>query len=274
MRENSLSFGSVERLWRARMKFQTPPGDTTRLLLAAILMTFPALVGAQTEQPTPALDPLAGIPVQVLDQQQVDMGDHIVTLNRIAPPPIPTPTPLPVASNPAPPPVGPNIEKLSKVVSFSVDQQNQLFTEVRAPYGAKPELRVHLNVDFRLLRSVSQLETSNAYYMYILAFAFDSADAEANGNIDPPDPTLSLPDHAFYTVTAGNTADYPDVLGGLDALCAYFDANRIQLVADFRKRRDAADLASSQPPTPTPAPRDMVINYWPIKGSAYLNQTH
>ncbi len=246
------------------------------LWLAAVLALLPLLSEGQTEQPTPAPDPLAGVPVQVLDQQQVDMGDHTVTLNRIAPPPIPTPTPTPppVASNPAPPPTGSVVEKLSKVVSFSVDQQNQLFTEVRGYYGAKPELHVHLNVDFRLFGSVSQLETSNAYYLYILAFAFDSADAEANINIDPPDPTLSLPDHASYTVTAGNTADYPDVLGGLDALCVYFDANRTKLVADFRKRLVDAEIQSNQPPTPTPTPRDAVINYLPVKGSIYTNQTH
>ena len=257
------------------MNLETIPKRSRNQALSACIVTvftvLPALVQAQSEQPTPAPDPLAGIPVQVLDQQQVDMDDHNVTLNRIASPPIPTPTPTPppIASNPTPPPAAPGVEKLSKVVSFSVDQQNQLFTEVRGYSGAKPELHVHLNVDFRLFGNVSQLETSNAYYMYILAFAFDSSDAEANINIDPPDPTLSLPEHASYTVIAANTADYPDVLGGLDALCAYFDANRTQLVADFRKRLVDAEVQSNQPPTPTPAPRDTVINYWPVKSSVY-----
>ena len=136
------------------------------LWLAIGLMALPRIAGAQSEQttPAPAPDPLAGIPVQVLDQQQVDMGDHTVTLNRIAPPNLPTPAPTPTpAPQPAPTPGGAPIqEKLSKVVCLSIDSKNQLLTEVHGYNGAKPELHAHLNVDFRLLGSVSQLETNDA----------------------------------------------------------------------------------------------------------------
>lgn len=240
------------------------PSPSAFLCVTAILMLSPALAGAQTEQPTPAPDPLAGIPVQVLDQQQVDLGDHIITLNRIAPPllPTPTPTPPPLAANPAPSPP-PEAEKPCKVVTFSVDQQNQFFTEVRGYKALKPELHARLNVDFRLLAGVSQLETSDAFYLYILALAFDLNDPSL------PDPTLTLPEHASYTLTAGNPADHPDALNGLDALCAYFDAHRPQLIAEHRKRRDEAELRRNQPPTPTPPPPDAVINYWPVKSAVY-----
>ncbi len=222
--------------------------------VAAILTLLSSLVIAQTA--TPTLDSLAGIPVQVLDQQQVDMGDHTVTLNRIAPPPLPSPLPSPSAP--------PGVEKPCKVVSLSVDQQNQRFTEVRGYGASRPELHAHLNVDFRLFGGVSQLETSDAFYLYMLAFDFDSTDASL------PDPTLSLPDHASYAVTAGSAADYTDALGGLDALCAYFDANRPQLIADYQKRRADAEARRNQPPTPTPTPRNIIVNYWPVKGSGYL----
>ena len=59
--------------------------------------------------PTPAPDPLAGVTVQILDQQQVEVGDHTLTLNRIASPVFrvavlaaPAPTPVPSLPTTAP----------------------------------------------------------------------------------------------------------------------------------------------------------------------------
>ncbi len=231
-----------------------------RLGISILLIAFSTAASAQTATPTPPPDPLAGIPVQVLDQQQVDMGDHTVTLNRIAPPPLAPPPPPSTLPSPSAPP---GVEKPCKVVSLSLDQQDQRFTEVRDYGASRPELHAHLNVDFRLFGGVSQLETSDAFYLYMLAFDFDSTDASL------PDPTLSLPDHASYAVTAGSAADYTDALGGLDALCAYFDANRSQLITDYQKRRADAQAHRNQPPTPTPTPRDTVINYWPVKSAVY-----
>ena len=68
-------------------------GERLYFWLVATLLIVPGFSHAQTVQPTPTLDPLAGVPVHVLDQVQVTIGTHVVTLNRIVPPPLPTPTP-------------------------------------------------------------------------------------------------------------------------------------------------------------------------------------
>ena len=73
------------------------PKRWLRLRLAVLVLALlPALAHAQDSYPTPTpADPLAGVPVQVLNQQQVTIGTHTITLNRIAPPVFPSPAPKP-----------------------------------------------------------------------------------------------------------------------------------------------------------------------------------
>ena len=57
-------------------------------LAVALTLALPAWTHAQDPfpTPTPIPDPLADVPVQVVDQQQVTYGTHTITFNRIAPP--------------------------------------------------------------------------------------------------------------------------------------------------------------------------------------------
>lgn len=267
--------------------------------LAALLLALPIIAKAQSEQPTPTPpDPLAGIPVQVLDQQQVEIGTHIITFNRIAPPvfPAPAPTPAPAPQAQAQTQAAPvaksaarspkartsarsaqtsdagdgDQEKPYKMLMVSATVYDHQFSELRWYGGNTPELRVYANIDFTLFAGVTEIETADAVYMLIFGLGTDTAASITQAGHPPPDLSQFPANHAGYQIIQGNATDYPEDMAALNALCAYYDANKTQMLADYQQR-EAANAAHQQwLKDHPPVQPDTVINYWPVKNSVFL----
>lgn len=263
--------------------------------LAALVLALPALTHAQDPFATPPpADPLAGFPVRVLDQQQVEIGTHRIIYNRIAPPvfPAPTPTPAPtsgpttnavnrngpqthgVSRSPHTNDAGDDGEKPYKMLFLSAMVYDHQFTEVRWNDGTGAAVRAYVNIDFCYFTTVTNLETDDTVYDLMFAWSNDTVDSLTQAGQQPPNLAAYPPGRSSYQIIAGDANAHPDALAAFDALCIYFDANKAQMIAAYNQR-EATNAAHQQwlidhPPVQP----DTVMYFWPIKGSAYLNQTH
>jgi hypothetical protein len=75
---------------------------------------------------------------------------------------------------------------------------------------------------------------------------------------------------AEYVLLNDSTPPEAGALTAIDALHAYYNANRQTLAADFEIREaehvERANWLKAHPP----APKDTTINFWPKKNSRYL----
>ena len=136
------------------------------------------------------------MPVQVIDQQQVNYSTHTVTLNRIAPPAFPTPTPTPtptsktgtntnaakrrsqsrgVSRSAQSKDASNDVSKAFQVVFLSATVYDHQFTELRFYGGSNPELSVYVNIDFNYFAGVEQIETADTVYMIFFGLGNDTA---------------------------------------------------------------------------------------------------
>ena len=276
-------------------QFSRPQNFCLVTLAVLLLAMLPTLTHAQDPYaaPTPA-DPLAGVPVRVVDQQQVEIGTHRITYNRIAPPVFPTPSPTPASqagtnSNAARHGAqtrgvtrsphtndtgGGSGEKDYKMLLLSATVYDHQFTELRWNDGNGAVLRAYVNIDFCYFTTVTNLETDDTVYDLMFAWSNDTVASLTQAGQPPPNLAAYPPGRSSYQIIAGDANAHPDALVALDALCIYFDANRAQMVAAYNQRE--ADNAAHQQwlIDHPPVQPDTVMYFWPIKGSAYLNQTH
>ncbi len=260
-------------------------------LVAFVLALLPAFARAQDPYATPTpVDPLAGVPVRVLDQQQVEIGTHRIIFNRIVPPvfPAPTPTPTPQpetnanAANRGSQTRGVSRtqrtndagtgEKDYKMLLLSATVYDHQFTELRWNDGAGAVLRAYINIDFCYFTTVTNLETADTVYDLFFAWSNDTVSSLTLAGQQPPNLAAYPPGRSSYQIIAGDANAHPDALAALDALCIYFDAHKAQMVAAYNQRE--ADNAAHQQwlIDHPPVQPDTVMYFWPIKGSAYLNQ--
>lgn len=270
---------------------RTPPAGLW--LAAALGLTLPGLAGAQDPVPPtpPPVDPLAGVPVQVLDRQQITTGTHVVTYNRLAPPVFAPAAPPPT------PPAKPNAQaatrasrtrkatrssrtsdagdgqKPLRVLFLSATVYDRRFTALRWLDGGSPELRVYADLDFNYFAGVSQIETADAVYLLCFGLGNDTVDSLVQAGQTPPDLAAFPAGYSAYQIVAGDAAAHAGDLTALDALCAYYDANQAPLIASYHQQQ--ADNAARQQwlRDHPPVLPDTVINYWPVKGSVYLAPT-
>ena len=277
-------------------------------LLLTVLTLLPLLAAHAQDPystPPPPIDPLAGIPVQVLDQQQVNSGDHVITLNRIAPPNLPTFTPSPTpATQPqaqtnavsagqpttrsartrsvAKPRSAQTSDasgeqspgKTYKIVFLSTTVYDRQFTELRWYGGNTPEFRVYVNMDFNLFTGIRTVETADTVYDLMFGLGNDTVDTLTQAGRSLPDFSQSPAGHCAYQIIQGSEAAYPEDASALATLCAYYDANKAQLTAAYQQHL-ANQAAHDQWVQDHPSvPQDTVMNFWPVKNSAYLGQAH
>lgn len=287
------------------MNAEFPRKQTFGLWLAAVLLALPVWTHAQDlfPTPTPTPDPLAGVPVQVLDQQQVTIGTHTITFNRIAPPvfppatstPKPQPTPTTNTTNRTPQAAparrtasrSPQTraqkanrsaqnngvdegEKPYKILFLSATVYDHQFTALRFYGGGSPELSAYVNIDFNYFRGVDQIETADAYYTILFGMGDDTVAALTQAGQQPPNLSAFPAGRSSYQIIAGDATAHAADLAALDTLCGYYDASSAQMIAAYNQQQ-AYNAAYQQwmaaHPQPTP---NTVINYWPTKSQVYL----
>ena len=135
-------------------------------------------------------------------------------------------------------------------------------------------MRAYVNIDFAYFTTVTTLETADTIYDLFYAWGNDTAASLARSGQQPPDLSSFPTGRSSYQIIAGDASANPDAIAALNALCAYFDANRARLVADHERQQ--ADQAAHQQwvKDHPPVQPNAVINFWPTKGSVYLKQRH
>ncbi len=255
-----------------------------------LALALPTLMAcAQDPSPTPTPDPLAGVPVQVLDQQQVTIGNHTITYNRIAPPVFPAPAPSagPTAnavnhgpqthsasSSPHANDADGSGEKPYKVLLLSATVYDHQFTALRFYGGGSPELSAYVNIDFNYFRGTDQIETADTIYMMMFGMGDDAVSSLTQAGQQPPNLAAFPAGRSSYQITAGDTTAHADDLAALDTLCAYYDANSAQMITTYNQQQANNAAYQQWLQTHPPVQPNTVINYWPTKNSVFLNPAH
>ena len=259
------------------------------LTLSVLLLAIPA-VAQQNSAPTsaqPALD------LKVLESVEVKFPDHSIFYQRVAPPaapalrtPVSTPVPqvLSLAESAA---AEARAAKKSAVLMLSATVYDRQVTELRWQAGGR-QYRAWSNIDFSYFAGKGEIETTDCVYFLIMGLGHETRESVAEWNRFAPEwerlaaaeglvgqwATKAVPDLAkfpagrsTYLLTGEAPAD--DSLAALDALHRYFDAHRLQLIANYGKRevqRTAREQWLKEHPS---VPQDTIINFWPKKSRNY-----
>lgn len=252
------------------------------LTLAAVLATSPT--HAQQEAVPVSVKP-STINVQVIEGVQVKLPDRSVFYQRVVPPTPSTPL-APTLS--APKPFSPaeraaaeaRDKKKFETLMISATVYDRRVTELRWFVGDH-EYSAWSNIDFNYLSGQGEIETEDTVYGLIMGIGDDTAESITAANqravLDglkwhkalPPTDRLSSTRAEYLIEGSNDSKPPPEALAPMDALHAYYDANRKRL-ADEYEQREAAQLAREQwIKEHPPVPKDTVINFWPKKSRNY-----
>ena len=230
----------------------------------------------------------SSISFQVLQRWKVDLGDHAIFLNRIAPPilpPAPLLAPMPTAEEVA---AAEKAQarmprKKSEVLFLSATVHDHKVTEIRWMDGGHA-FTAYSNIDFNLLAGGVSYESANTSYSLLLAVSNTPRQPGQPPHADKlQDSALSAETisaigklsatQAQYLVVGDGNGAAPEAkdLAALDALHAFYDANRQQIAETSAKREAARIEAESLSKVQPPKPPDTVVNFWPGSGTLMLN---
>ena len=219
---------------------------------------------------------------RILDSQEVDLGDHKITYNRIQAPKLKPETAKPdfVPAEPGPM----TAQEMEEVRKFEAKFQYSAFFSVAVYDGAFSEIRwwddgqenvVWSNVDFLHFGPMSDLETETAYYTVMLwgwettAAEVRAMNAEAQSREElTPIPPADLPPLA----KSGPKwqAASPLSEGAKRAMRdfhEYYRKHGAQMAADYARRMEEAKASEAWAKAHPPIPPDTVINYFPIQSA-------
>lgn len=277
-----------------------PPGHDgrhtcTRFRCAALLIAglFVSSISATAQNETAISDgkaaekPAAEVPAinfRVLKAWELNLGDHSIRYNRVAPPVLPEqPPPTPSA----PPPTAEEIaaakaawdrepHKKYEILFLSATVYDHKVTEVRW-YGGKREFRVFSNIDFNYLRGLGSFETEDTVYTLLMGIGDETTESVTEFNQYaaergfPKKAWKNIPAVETFSRTRSEFAVVEDKVNGapaeedltaLDALHVYYDANKQRLIEESVKLQAANEERARWLKEHPPVPKDTVINYW------------
>jgi hypothetical protein len=243
------------------------------LLLQALLVIALPVAQILCAEEVQNSEPPPPVQFQVLEQRTIDLGDHSLTIQRIAPPPPSAARPAPAAPQPAPGAVQEDSRR-EQFLSLSATVYDGEVTRLRWFHEGR-EYRAFSNIDFRYLAGLGAFETADAVYSLILGLgeetraqaAADRSRALAGGA--PPDTVPPVPalaefpaGRAAYRLTPGSAAAPPEALAALDALHRHFDAHRTGLIVRYHQRLAAQAERERQLRENPPVKKDTIFRYW------------
>ncbi len=224
------------------------------------------------------------IEFEVLEQTKIQAGDHAIILNRVAPPILPVaPTAVAVAVEPVEPKIQPLLQR-NVFVLLSATVYDREVTELRWFEEGKT-YHVYSNIDFNYITGIGQFETDDTAYLLILGIGNETraAVAEAEKNAAAQgyvrDTLKSLPDigqfpqdYSAYFVAEDSADEDGKAFAALDALHAYYDANRDQLQKAYQEREATRIEQERWLKAHPPVPQNTVINFWPAENTVILDR--
>ena len=199
-----------------------------------------------------------------LEQRSVALRDHKITMMRIRSPRlqslVPTPQVLPSADERAA--EARRATKAASFASFSATVYSGPVTELCWQEGERT-FRAYSNIDFRILAGLSEIETASAvlsWFCIPIGGGDDGLPAALRKRLK-----LSSK-NAEYVVdaTEAEMEASPDAFVVLDAIHAYFDAHRRELIAANAKRAAANEARAAELLARPPMVLDTTVYLWPL----------
>jgi hypothetical protein len=241
-----------------------------RRLVAALVLTLCRPASAEDASLPPRL------PLRVLRAATFHDGSRTITVNRVAPPTLTAP------ARPAEPPPQTEQEletekrranKRQQMLSLSATILDRELTVLR--WSAEGRSRhAFSSIDFNYLRAVSEIETDDTVFW--LFFGFGEAtreEAPIDSGVKVPSLAEFIRARSHYVLAEESPSARTDpMLAGLDALHAYFDAHRAELIAAWEQREavriEHERWQRERPPTPPPP---LVVHFWPGKNTVVFD---
>jgi hypothetical protein len=237
-------------------------------LTQTFLITVTGILSLQAADPSNTIpevltpQPILGT-YQILEQRIVQHDGFTVTYNRITPPQmskVPAPVALPLTQEEQAL-VDSRRGKAHGNLSIGCTVFDHEVTELHWTSGGKRHL-AYSNIDFNLVAGLGTFDSADTVYSSFLAVGNSTRASQAATAI----PALSeFPTGlSIYLVPADDTFTEADneTLAALDALHAYYDANRAKLQQAYvereQKRIAAREWAKDHPPVP----KDEVMFIW------------
>ena len=229
------------------------------------------------EAPLPATPP---IQFQVLRSSRIDLGDHSILMNRVAPQNLPTPTVPATAPTDAEIAADAGAEarravKKGEALFLSATVFDRQVSELRL-FAKGRDYTFLANIDFNLLGGMWTFETADTAYSVMLAVTNQTrSEVEvfnewASKNIlnkavkrIPAPETFSKEGSEFvYTAEGPGMQPPAEALAALDGLSRYYDVNRQRLADDYAKGEAARIEREQWLKENPPVPQDTIIYYW------------
>lgn len=236
---------------------------------------------------------------QVIEQTEISAGEDRITLNRVSPPLLDQPTPALNATEPIQPQRQFSEAEMQRMLLEYLHQDKEQRTLMLSAtvYDRKlTRLQWHhegqqyvawSNIDFNYLRGLTEIETEEANYLFLLGIGNESTEEtkeqirfaeKHNLQINRENPIPELPDFTrgryeyFVIASSGSAARQKAAYIPIDALHDYYAENKKRLEIQYQ-RSEALNEARERYREQYPEePEDAIINFWPGRGSVYQNQ--
>ena len=249
---------------------------------SAIALFLPG-VGANLQAGAlPAQDGTANL--RILDTQEVDLGDHSITYNRVE-----TPILKPEAVKPALVPVEPvpmTAQEEEELRVWESKFQDSLFLSVTVYDGRFSEVRwwedgrqnvVWSNVNFLHFAPLPDLETDKAYYSIMLwglettSEEVRASNAEAKSPLEmtalPPSELPPLSQAGPKWMAEGQLSEA--TVRAMEDFHEYYHLHGAEMAADYTRREEEAKAHDEWAKLHPPIPQDTVINFFPIRSTTF-----
>lgn len=247
------------------------------LVASGSILLFPSLGSSQESSE-------AVKTARILDSQEVDLGDHKITYNRVETPALkPQPSPEAVPLAPAKEYV-PTAEELAEIRHWESLRYEYLGGSATVFDGIGTEFRLWTpegeavalsSINFNFLQNLWDLEREGVYYSVFFFASGYSPEEFAEAKKSEPEwaaqfgefPKEAAGMSRFTVVSAPKGEAGEKAIQAMEDLHAYFDEHRKQLQAAYEESEKARIAQEEWVKAHPPQPVSTTITYFPIRSS-------
>lgn len=244
---------------------------------------------------TPAVEASSGLNLRILDQQEVDLGDHSIIFNRVE-----TPVLKPRVEASIPPAdvsQRPSAEELAEILRQEAKRDVLMFLSCTVYDRRIAEVRwtrddgqyvLWSGVDFNHLRDMLYFESGDTCYTLFMGIGNESindvrrwnSEVDADFELRNYEPDLRFPvpptqfigeiasRSVYRLVSFPQTGIDPEAKAALDSLHQYYETNRSRLTREYEDSEAENAARAEWLRANPPRPKNMTINFFPIRSSA------
>ena len=218
--------------------------------------------------------------LKVLESVEVKLPNRSIIYKRVEPPAVPVSPSATQAVLDATNTATETLEEKSEVLLLSATVHDRRVSELRWSFRQRRYTAVS-NIDMNYFRGLGGFETGGTAWLLVMGIGnetSESSEALAQSAVEKGWPWRMW--HWFseaqpapvaeYVLVNGDSPPEPGVLAAIDALHAFYNANRQTLIADFERREAENAARANWLKVHPPVPKDTTVHFWPKKNSRYL----